>query len=131
MRSLVVLALILALIGGSMNAAGHRMFVGQRMTVSLSAIYDDGEPAIEASIQVFRDGSLYSENKTDYAGSFSMVLPEKGTGDWRFVVSSDGHEEETHFSIRDDREAATPNTAVAMGLLALPAVWIWGRRGGI
>jgi len=127
LRSLVILALILALVACSMNASGHRMFVGQKMTVTLSAVYDDGDPASDASVQIFRDGALYSENKTNPAGVFSMVLPEKGVGDWKFVVSCDGHEEETHFSIRDDSRTTT---AAAMGLLILPAAWIWRRRSG-
>ena len=124
MRSIFILALILALIMGSLNASGHRMFVGQRMTVTLSAVYDDGDPVAEASVLVFRDGSLYSENKTDYAGSFSMVLPGKGTGEWRFVVFAEGHQEETHLSISDDSRADA-TTALALGALALPVVWIW------
>jgi hypothetical protein len=128
LRWLVILALILALVACNMNASGHRVFVGQKMTVTLSAVYDDGDPASDASVQVFRDGVLYSENKTNPAGVFSMVLPEKGVvGDWRFVVSCDRHEKETHFSIRDDGRATT---AAAMGLLILPAAWIWRRRSG-
>lgn len=127
MRSLVILALILALVACSVNAAGHRMFVEQKMTVTLSAVYDDGDPASDASVQIFRDGAIYSENKTNPAGVFSMVLPEKGVGDWRFVISCDGHSEETRFSIRDDSRATT---AAAVGLLVLPAAWIWKRRSG-
>lgn len=127
MRTIILLALVLALIACSMNASGHRMFVGQRMTVSLSAIYDDGEPAADASVKVFRDGKLFSENRTDSTGFFKMALPGKGTGDWKFVVSGDGHEEVAHFSIKDEGQA----TAAAMAtLFILPAAWIWRRRRG-
>jgi hypothetical protein len=127
LRTIILLGLVLALIVCSMNAAGHRMFVGQRMTVSLSAIYDDGEPAAGASVQVFRDSALFSENKTVSTGFFQMVLPGKGTGDWKFVVSGDGHEEATHFSIKDEGQATAATIAA---LFFLPAAWIWRRRGG-
>lgn len=127
LRSIVLLTLILALIACSMNATGHRMFVGQRMTVALSAIYDDGEPAADASVKVFRDGELYSENKTDSTGFFQMALPGKGTGDWKLVVSGEGHEEAAHFSIRD--EGQTTAAAAMAALFILPAAWIWRRRG--
>lgn len=57
------------------------MFLGQSLTVGLSAIYDDGEPAGDASVQVFLDGVLYSQNKTDSTGLFRMDLPGTGAGD--------------------------------------------------
>lgn len=99
MRSIILLILFLALIAASMTASGHRMFVGQSLTVGISAIYDDGEPAAQASVQVFRDGDLYSENQTDSTGLFRMALPGTGAGDWRFVVFGEGHEEVIQFSI--------------------------------
>lgn len=101
MRSLILLILLLTLMAGSMTACGHRMFVGQSLTVGLSAIYDDGEPAAQASVQVFRDGVLYSQNQTDSKGFFRMTLPGAGTGEWRFVISGDDHEETIQFSIKE------------------------------
>ena len=101
LRFLILITMILVLIAGSMTAGGHRMFLGQSMTVSLSAIYDDGEPAALASVQVFRDGVLYSQNQTDSSGFFRMALPGKGTGDWKFVVCGEGHEEVIEYSIND------------------------------
>jgi len=123
LRYLILLTLILTLIAGSMTATGHRMFLGQSMTVSLSAIYDDGEPAAQASVQVFRDGALYSQNQTDTTGFFSMGLPGKGIGDWKFVVSGEGHEEVTQFSIKEGSQ--TTIAAAALGLITVPAAWIW------
>ena len=78
LRPIIFLALILFLVAGSMTASGHRMFLGQSMTIGLSAIYDDGEPAAQASVQVFRDGVLYRENQTDSTGFFRMALTWKG-----------------------------------------------------
>jgi hypothetical protein len=99
LRSIILLILFLALMASSMTASGHRMFVGQSLTVGLSAIYDDGEPAAQASVRVFRDGALYSQNQTDSTGFFRMALPGAGAGDWMFVVSGDDHEEVIEFSI--------------------------------
>ena len=48
---------------GSMAASGHRMFVGQSLTLGISAIYDDGEPAADASVQVFLNGVAYSQKR--------------------------------------------------------------------
>jgi hypothetical protein len=101
LRLLVLLILLLTLMAGSMAASGHRMFVGQSLTVGISAIYDDGEPAAEASVQVFLNGALYSQNQTDSSGFFRMPLPGTGAGDWRFVISGDGHDEVIQFSIKE------------------------------
>ena len=100
MRLFILVVLILALTASSMPASGHRMFVGQSISIGLSAIYDDGEPAALASVEVFRDGVLYSQNQTDSTGFFRVALPGNGTGDWKFVVSGEGHNEVTEFSIK-------------------------------
>jgi len=86
---------------GSMAASGHRMFVGQSLTLGISAIYDDGEPAADASVQVFLNGALYSQNQTDSTGFFRIPLPGTGAGDWMFVISKDGHDEVIQFSIKE------------------------------
>ncbi len=127
LRPIILIALFLLLIAGSMTASGHRMFLGQSMTVSLSAIYEDGEPAAQASIQVFRDGRLYSQNQTDSTGFFRMALPGKGTGDWKFVVSGDGHEEVIELSINDGSRPIVASAALAIA--AVPVAWLWRRRG--
>jgi hypothetical protein len=113
LRFFIIATLILILISGSMTASGHRMFLGQSMTLSLSAIYDDGEPAALASVQVFRDGVLYSQNQTDPSGFFRMALPGKGTGEWRFVVSGDGHDEVIEFRINDGNRTIIVSPATA------------------
>lgn len=100
LRLFILVVLILALTASSMPASGHRMFVGQSISIGLSAIYDDGEPAAFASVEVFRDGVLYSQNQTDSTGFFRVALPGNGTGDWKFVVSGEGHDEVTEFSIK-------------------------------
>jgi len=128
MKKIVLILLVLALILGAMPAFGHRMFIGQRMTVDLTAIYDDGEPASDATVQIFRDGDLYAENRTDSAGRFSMVLPGKGTGDWKYLVSGGGHEESATISIKN--EATTATAAAALALIVVPAAWMWRRRSG-
>ncbi|HPS92071.1 MAG TPA: hypothetical protein PKV33_07935 [Methanothrix sp.] len=127
LRPIILLALILLLIAGSMTASGHRMFLGQSMTIGLSAIYDDGEPAAQASVLVFRNGVLYSENQTDSTGFFRLALPGRGTGDWRFVVSGDGHEEVVELSINDGSGPIVASAALAVA--AVPVAWLWRWRG--
>lgn len=128
LRRPIILTLILVLMACSMTASAHRMFVGQSMSVGLSAIYDDGEPAQNALIKVFRDGEPYSENHTSSTGYFQMSLPGKGTGDWKFVVSGEGHEEIVHFSIKQESQSAA--SAAVMALIAAPAalLWLWRKR---
>jgi hypothetical protein len=101
LRSLVLLILLLTLMTGSMTASEHRTLVDQSLTVGISAIYDDGEPAADASVQVFLNGELYSQNQTDSTGFFRIALPGTGAGDWRFVISGDGHDEVIQFSIKE------------------------------
>ena len=101
LRLLVLFILLLTLVAGSMAASGHRMFVGQSLTAGISAIYDDGEPAADASVQVFLNGELYSQNQTDSTGFFRIPLPGTGAGDWMFVISKDGHDEVIQFSIKE------------------------------
>ena len=86
---------------GSMAASEHRTLVGQSLTAGISAIYDDGEPAADASVQVFLNGELYSQNQTDSTGFFRIPLPGTGAGDWMFVISKDGHDEVIQFSIKE------------------------------
>jgi len=100
LRRFILVMLILALMASSMTASGHRMFVGQSVSIGLSAIYDDGEPAAFASVEVFQDGVLYSQNQTDSTGFFRVALPGNGTGEWKFVVSGEGHDEVTEFSLK-------------------------------
>jgi len=124
LKRLIFAILVLALVLETMPAFGHRMFIGQRVTVDLYAIFDDGEPAKDASVQVFRDGELYAENKTDSTGKFSLVLPGKGTGEWKFIVSGGGHVETANVYIANDN---SKTAAVALALVAVPVAIIWRR----
>lgn len=125
MKRLILAILVLALVLETVPAFGHRMFIGQRVTVDLYAVFDDGEPAKDSSVQVFRDGELYAENKTDSTGRFSLVLPGKGTGDWKFLVSGGGHEETATIYIANDNGKTA---AAAFALVAVPVALIWWRR---
>ncbi|HQF17585.1 MAG TPA: hypothetical protein PLI05_11035 [Methanotrichaceae archaeon] len=120
----VVLVLTLLLMAGS--ASGHRMFVGQKMTLDLVAMFDDGTPATDAIVEIYRDGELYAKNTTDGSGKFSLILPGRGTGEWRFVVSGGGHSEAYKMSIQSSNETGL---AAFLAVLMIPAVWIC-RRGG-
>lgn len=125
MKRLILAILVLALVLETVPAFGHRMFIGQRVTVDLYAVFDDGEPAKDSSVQVFRDGELYAENKTDSTGRFSLVLPGKGTGDWKFLVSGGGHEETATIYIANDNGKTA---AATFALVAVPVALIWWRR---
>ncbi|OPY51608.1 MAG: hypothetical protein A4E49_02213 [Methanosaeta sp. PtaU1.Bin112] len=86
----VAIAAILLCAGA---ASGHRMFVGQRMTLDLYVLYDDGSPAGNATVKLYQDGALFAENVTDAQGKVSFALPGKGTGKWQYVVCHGGHTE--------------------------------------
>ncbi len=86
----VAIAAILLCAGA---ASGHRMFVGQRITLDLYVLYDDGSPAGNATVKLYQDGKLFTENVTDAQGKVSISLPGKGTGKWQYVVSDGGHTE--------------------------------------
>ncbi|OPY52845.1 MAG: hypothetical protein A4E48_00977 [Methanosaeta sp. PtaU1.Bin060] len=124
--ALAIPILIIALVIGSCPAQGHRMFIGQKMTIDLYAIFDDGEAARNATVQIYRDGELYAENKTDSTGRFTLPLPGKGTGDWRFLISEGGHEESAFISIKN--ESRTTTAAAGLALILVPAAFLWRRR---
>ncbi|VVB72888.1 Uncharacterised protein [uncultured archaeon] len=128
MKRTILAILILALILGLVPAQGHRMFVGQKMTVDLYAIFDDGEAANDASVQVFWDGVLYAENRTDSTGRFTFSLPGKGTGEWRFLVSGGGHEESIYMSIKNENKSTV--AAACLALILVPLTLLWRRRIG-
>jgi len=100
--------------------------VGQKMTLDLVAMFDDGTPATDAIVEIYRDGELYAKNTTDGSGKFSLILPGRGTGEWRFVVSGGGHSEAYKMSIQSSNETGL---AAFLAVLMIPAVWIC-RRGG-
>lgn len=93
---IVAIAAILLCAGA---ASGHRMFVGQRMSLDLYVLYDDGSPAANATVKLYQDGKLFLENVTDALGRISIALPGKGTGKWQYVVSDGGHTEKGAINI--------------------------------
>lgn len=132
MKGWIVL-LLLALVLASGPASAHRMFVGQRINVETYAVFDDGSPAQNASVKVYRMNAttglfeLFEEDRADSAGGYSMSLPGKGTGSWLFEVSAGGHKEELFVAISDERP--DPSKAGAAALAALPiALFAWRRR---
>ena len=127
MRKTIAL-LILAILLTSGMANAHRMFVGQRVTLDLYAIFDDGTPAKNASVQVYRDGALFSKNSTDSTGKFTLVLPGKGSGKWRCEVSSSGHTEEVNINIENDMQANQTAKAGCLGIIAIPTAYASRRR---
>lgn len=129
-----IVLILLALVLGSGTASAHRMFVGQKINVETYAIFDDGTPANDASVKVYRENAttglydLYCEDKADSSGKYSLSLPGKGTGNWRFEFSAGGHNEELSIAISNDRYDAS--TAKVAALAMLPVTFlVWrGRR---
>lgn len=104
------------------------MFIGQRITLDLYAFYDDGTPACNANVKIFRDGTLYAENVTDAGGKFSMVLPGRGTGKWQYEIYGNGHAERGYLNI----DSNAPDNLNALGLVILSSgslLYIRRRRG--
>jgi nickel transport protein len=122
-RILALILLALLLCAGS--ASAHRMFVGQRITMDLYVFFDDGSPAANARVKLYQGDELFAENVTDATGKFTVVLPGKGTGNWRYEVSGGGHSEKGFVNI-DNSE---PVKAAAMGMAILgPLVLISRMR---
>ncbi|HOO54874.1 MAG TPA: hypothetical protein PLY09_01185 [Methanothrix sp.] len=129
-----IVLILLALVLGSGIASAHRMFVGQKINVETYAIFDDGTPANDASVKVYRESAttglydLYCEDKADSSGKYALSLPGKGTGNWLFEFSAGGHKEELSIAISDDRY--NTSTAKAAALAMLPVTFlVWrGRR---
>lgn len=115
--------LILALLVMAGTASAHRLFVGQRMALDLYVMFDDGSPAANAKVKLYQGDSLFAENVTDATGRFSVVLPGKGTGNWRYEVSGGGHTEKGYVNI-DNSE---PIKAVALGLSILGPLILLSR----
>ncbi|MDF0591388.1 hypothetical protein [Candidatus Methanocrinis natronophilus] len=129
MRRAVILVLLILVTAGMAEA--HRMFVGQSVSLEIFAIYDDGEPARKADVMVYRFNAttqnydLYQEGVTDSQGIYSMTLPGKGTGDWRYKISQHGHAEEGFLSVSTERRL--PVEAGIMALALIPAALVARR----
>lgn len=127
--ALIVLALAL----GSGTACAHRMFVGQRINVETYAIFDDGSPANNASVKVYRENAtsglcdLYCEDQADSSGKYSLSLPGKGTGSWLFEFSVGGHKEELFITVSDERSDASKAKVAALAMLPV-ALLAWRGR---
>jgi hypothetical protein len=125
--------ILLALFLGSGTASAHRMFVGQRINVETYAIFDDGSPANNAPVKVYRENAtsglyeIYCEDRADSSGKYVLSLPGKGTGSWLFEVSAGGHKEELFITISDER--FDPSKAKVAVLAMLPvALFAWRGR---
>lgn len=99
------------------------MFVGHQVGVEIFAIYDDGEPAKNADISIYRlngtteDYDLYEAGVTDAQGIYKVTLPGKGTGEWRYAISGAGHSEEGYFTVSAERPPSPEAKALALALL--------------
>jgi nickel transport protein len=122
-KSFILIVLVIFLLNtGSSNA--HRMFIGQRMTLDIYANYDDGSPAANATVKLYQDGQLFTENATDANGRFTMVLPGKGTGKWHYEIVGTGHTEKGYINV----DNSPPVQAAALGLALLVPVYLAIRR---
>jgi nickel transport protein len=121
LRRAVFVALLLLLTAGM--GEGHRMFLGHRMSLEIFAFYDDGEPARNADISIYRlngtteDYDLYEAGVTDAQGIYKVTLPGKGTGEWRYAISGAGHSEEGYFTVSAERPPSPEAKALALALL--------------
>ena len=121
MRRALILVLLLLLTAGM--AEGHRMFVGHRVSLEIFAIYDDGEPARNAEISIYRLNAttetydLYETGVTDSQGIYTMALPGKGTGQWRYTISGAGHSEEGYLTVSAQRPPSPEGKVLSLALL--------------
>lgn len=107
------------------------MFVGHRVTLEIFAIYDDGEPASNAEISIYRlnattqDYDLYEAGVTDSQGIYMTTLPGKGTGQWRYAISGHGHSEEGFIGVSSEKPSSPDMNILTLALL--PAALIAWR----
>ena len=126
--------IMLTLVLGSGTASAHRMFVGQRINVETYAIFDDGSPANDASVKVYRENAtsglydLYCEDQADSSGKYALSLPGKGTGSWLFEFSAGGHKEELSIKISDEQSDSSTAKVAALAMLPV-ALLAWRGRG--
>ena len=133
MKKIISLLIIVAILSTGM-ACSHKMYVGQRVNVDVYAIFEDGQPARNADVEVYRynDSSecyddLYNQTATDSSGMVTITLPGKGTGKWKIGISSSGHKEETYLNISTDRPDAKKAGIVAAAILPLAFI-TWRKR---
>ena len=131
-RWIALILLVMVLVSGTSSA--HRMFVGQKINVETYAIFDDGTPANDASVKVYRENAttglydLFCENRTDSSGKYALALPGKGTGNWLFEFSAGGHKEELSIAISDERSDASAAKVAALAMLPVTFLVWRGRR---
>lgn len=84
---------------------GHKMFVGQRINIDVFGVFEDGQPAQDAKVDIYlynETGKLYelfNRTTTGSRGMATVSLPENGAGRWRFDVSVAGHQDRTFLNI--------------------------------
>ncbi len=132
MKIIVLLALFMLLCGGV--ASGHNMFVDQRVNVDIFAVFEGGEPARNADVNIYQYNEAcelyepYNQTVTDSRGMLTVALPGRGTGNWRFDVSCAGHKKKLFINISTDRPE-TKKTGVVAAAAVLPIAFvIWRRR---
>jgi len=129
LRRAVIFILLILLTAGMAEA--HRMFVGHQVSLEIFAIYDDGEPARNAEIAIYRlnattqDYDLYEAGATDPQGIYITTLPGKGTGQWRYAISGHGHSEEGFIGVSSEKPSSPDGKLLTLALL--PAALIAWR----
>lgn len=104
MKKPIVLLIAVAILCTGLGC-GHKMFVGQRINVDVFGIFEDGQPAQDAEVEIYLYNEtgqlyeLYNQTNTGSRGMVTVTLPGDGAGRWRFDVSVAGHEEETFLNI--------------------------------
>ena len=104
MKKMIAILIAAAFLSAGMSC-GHKMFVGQRINVDVFGIFEDGQPAQDAKVEIFqynetdKQYELYNRTNTGSRGMVTVALPGDGAGRWRFDVSVAGHQEETFLNI--------------------------------
>ncbi|MHC1631020.1 MAG: hypothetical protein ACXQT4_01805 [Methanotrichaceae archaeon] len=134
-RFMTILILALLLIAGTSTA--HRMLLGYKVNeLQLNTIYDDGTPAQDAHIDIYKDGKLYAEGMTDSSGSYIFRPEGEKVGDLTFVSSSVGHRAELALNMEeknDENEMPLPMRVVAgfgylIGLAGISMIYVSKKK---
>ena len=113
------------------------MLMGYKVNeLQLNLLYDDGTPAQNVEVEVYSNGKLIAEGRTDGDGIYIFRPGPGSTGDLTFVSFSAGHKAELNLDLEEERgtdELPVPMKVAAglgylLGLAGLSMIYVSRRK---